>query len=218
MNLNDDDMERLLCRFKFDEQKPTVSNEQTATIAEDAKLQAAILEETSRLLKRRRHNSWIPSFVAAAMLLVGIGIGWFLRPISMYQTSNVMDIVGTESSKNSSETDSQIDPNGDATKRIAQPIKQIASSKVSPTNGNESELDSNSPDALEQMAELAETRAESAKFYRSAGDAFLKQNNVPEAIRCYRLHLRAKENNQLALADGDSWLLMSLKSGMSKGN
>ncbi len=39
-----------------------------------------------------------------------------------------------------------------------------------------------SPQQLELQAELAETRSESARLYRSAGDAFLKQNNVKEAV------------------------------------
>jgi hypothetical protein len=68
----------------------------------------------------------------------------------------------------------------------------------------------------ELRAEQADDRAEAAKLYRQAGDAFLRDQDYANATRCYRLYLARGGDTALSLATDDSWLLISLKNAAFK--
>jgi hypothetical protein len=70
-------------------------------------------------------------------------------------------------------------------------------------------------DRFEQQAELSDEPAEIAKFYRLAGDEYLRQKNYPESERCYRLFVRTSRETQVQLTD--SWLLQTVKQANPKG-
>ena len=67
------------------------------------------------------------------------------------------------------------------------------------------------PDRLELEAEKATERTASAKLFQKAGDAYLKANEIPSAIRCYRQHLAEAGADGRTVHDDDSWLLTSIK-------
>ena len=73
-----------------------------------------------------------------------------------------------------------------------------------------------SPAAAELLAEQADDRAEAARLYRVAGDAFLGRQDYPNAARCYRLFLARSGDTGLSLEPADSWLLTSLKNAAFK--
>jgi hypothetical protein len=74
-----------------------------------------------------------------------------------------------------------------------------------------------SPAVLELLAEQANTPAEAAKLYRSAGDRYLTDaGDYEQAVRCYRLYFRHAGDAGASVSAGDSWLLMSLKSSIRK--
>ena len=72
-------------------------------------------------------------------------------------------------------------------------------------------------DKLETEAELADPPT-AARLYRQIADLYLKQIDIPAATRCYRLHLNQAGPAALEAADGDSWLLLSLKSSTRQEN
>jgi hypothetical protein len=68
---------------------------------------------------------------------------------------------------------------------------------------------------LELQAELADDRAEVARLYRAAGDAYLTvERDYVEAARCYRLFLSHADDAARRFATSDSWVLKSMKSGV----
>jgi hypothetical protein len=73
-----------------------------------------------------------------------------------------------------------------------------------------------SASAAELRAEQADDRAEAAKLYRLAGDAFLRDQDYRNATRCYRLFLARGGDSVLSLESDDSWLLTSLKNAAFK--
>jgi hypothetical protein len=70
-------------------------------------------------------------------------------------------------------------------------------------------------DVLERLGELA-AREKQAELFRRAGDRYLEGDNLPSALRCYRLALDCGSEKDLAIAAEDSWLLMSLKDARQK--
>jgi hypothetical protein len=65
---------------------------------------------------------------------------------------------------------------------------------------------------LELKAELSDDRAEVARLYKQAGDAYLTvERDYAQAARCYRLHLNAADPDAKKVAAADSWLLMTMK-------
>jgi hypothetical protein len=72
---------------------------------------------------------------------------------------------------------------------------------ASPTSASTAEL----------AAEQQDDPNAAAKLYREAGDAFLRDQDYPNATRCYRLYLARAGEAALALETNDSWLLVSLK-------
>jgi hypothetical protein len=73
-----------------------------------------------------------------------------------------------------------------------------------------------SASAAELRAEQEDDPAAAAKFYRQAGDAFLRQEDYANATRCYRLFLARAGAAGLALDRDDTWLLVSLKNAAYK--
>lgn len=72
-------------------------------------------------------------------------------------------------------------------------------------------------DKLETEAELADPPT-AARLYKQIGDLYLKQTDISAATRCYRLHLNQAGPTALEAADGDSWLLLSMKSSTRQEN
>lgn len=68
----------------------------------------------------------------------------------------------------------------------------------------------------ELRAELQDDPSAAARLYREAGDVFLREQNYPNATRCYRLFLQRGGEAVLALESNDSWLLVSLKNSAFK--
>ncbi len=68
----------------------------------------------------------------------------------------------------------------------------------------------------ELRAEQADDRAEAARLYRQAGNAFLRDQDYANATRCYRLYLARSGDTALSLDTDDSWLLVSLKNAAFK--
>jgi hypothetical protein len=61
------------------------------------------------------------------------------------------------------------------------------------------------------QAEQLDNPMAAANLYRQAGDAFLRDQDYPNATRCYRLYMARAGEAALALETNDSWLLVSLK-------
>jgi hypothetical protein len=61
------------------------------------------------------------------------------------------------------------------------------------------------------QAEQQDDPGVAARIYRQAGDAFLRDQDYPNATRCYRLYLARAGDGALDLDSADSWLLVSLK-------
>lgn len=72
--------------------------------------------------------------------------------------------------------------------------------------------------SAELQAEQTDDLAEAAKLYRLAGDTFLRDEDYPNATRCYRLFLIRAGDNGLSPEVNDSWLLTSLKNAKFKEN
>jgi hypothetical protein len=81
---------------------------------------------------------------------------------------------------------------------------------------------SDSPDPVQAVGTLSSNEAEleaeqqddpasAAKYYKAAGDAFLRDQDYPNATRCYRLYLTRAGATALSITPDDSWLLVSLK-------
>lgn len=70
--------------------------------------------------------------------------------------------------------------------------------------------------AAEQLAEQADDAKTAARHYRQAGDTYLREQDYPNATRCYRLYLARIGDPGLALDSNDSWLLVSLKNAAYK--
>lgn len=66
-------------------------------------------------------------------------------------------------------------------------------------------------DKIEMQAELEDDLKAAAALYKSAGDAFLREEDYANAARCYRLFLDRAGDKALSLKPDDSWLLISLK-------
>ncbi len=74
------------------------------------------------------------------------------------------------------------------------------------------------PGRLELEAEKATERTASAQLFQKAGDAYLKANEIPSAIRCYRQYLAEAGADGRTVHDDDSWLLTSIKTSKRTEN
>jgi hypothetical protein len=73
-----------------------------------------------------------------------------------------------------------------------------------------------SASAAELRAEQEDDPRVAARLYRQAGDAFLRDQDYPNATRCYRLYMTRAGDAGLALDSEDTWLLVSLKNAAFK--
>jgi hypothetical protein len=63
----------------------------------------------------------------------------------------------------------------------------------------------------ELQAEQEDDPSSAAKLYKMAGDTYLREEDYPNAARCYRLFLVRGGDAALSLSPDDSWLLSSIK-------
>lgn len=154
-------------------------------------LREVVLRRTERRLVRDRwvRRAAMASGIAAVFLLGGTS-GWLARtPVADAPGSPVSDVV--------------LIPVPIPTPGVYIP----GSSRVAPPlSASETEL----------RAEQADDLAEAAKLYRTAGDAFLRQEDYANAARCYRQFLQRRGDAALAIETEDSWLLVSLKNAAFK--
>ena len=149
----------------------------------DGQLKAAILADTSRLVRRRRWVGPATTLVlGAGLFLGGLGVGWAVKP--------------------SPAPPAVVLPPPEV---IAVPV--LVRPPLPPPA-----VPYQSADRVELLAEQADDRAEAARLYRLAGDKYLTDAGEPgQAARCYRLHLQHAGPAGLAVESADSWLLTSLK-------
>jgi hypothetical protein len=157
-----------------------------------AAARAAILRQTERGLARRwwlrrgTRTAFVASLVAA-----GGAVGWFARtPVADAPASPAVEVVVVP-----------------VVVPIIQPPVADTPSAPAPTL---------SASAVELLAEQADDALAAARLYRQAGDAFLREQDYPNATRCYRLFLARSGQAALALDPNDSWLLVSLKNAAYK--
>jgi hypothetical protein len=126
----------------------------------------------------------------AAVFLIGGAAGWLARP----ERQRVVEVAG--------ETRTVVVP-------VPVPVLLPPPDPGSPGTllaASEAEL----------RAEQANEPAEAAKFYRAAGDAFLRDQDYTNATRCYHLYLARGGDSALSFNRDDSWLLTSLKNAAFK--
>jgi hypothetical protein len=157
-------------------------------------LRDAILLRTERALARARWLSRVAKLAAvAAVLAVGVGVGWVLKP----ERERVVEVAGAD----------RVVP-------VFFPV--FLSVEVGSTPPPVSPEVPLSATAAELQAEQADDPAEAAKLYRAAGDRFLVEEDYRNATRCYRLFLARAGDDGLSPEKGDSWLLTSLKNAAYK--
>jgi hypothetical protein len=69
---------------------------------------------------------------------------------------------------------------------------------------------------LELQAEKSDDPVQTAQLYRQAGDRFLEAQDLRSALRCYRIHLNEGGPDVHAVLASDSWLLMNLKTNVTR--
>ena len=156
-------------------------------------LRDALLRATERQLWRDRFARRLTRAAAvAAVFLAGGAAGWLARP----ERQRVVEVAG--------ETRTVVVP-----VPVPVPVPQPGVN-TGPAGtllaAGEAEL----------RAEQANEPAEAAKFYRAAGDAFLRDQDYRNATRCYRLYLARAGEDGLTLESGDTWLLISVKNAAFK--
>jgi len=156
-------------------------------------LRDALLRATERQLWRDRFARRLTRAAAvAAVFLAGGAAGWLARP----ERQRVVEVAG--------ETRTVVVP-----VPVPVPVPQPGVN-TGPAGtllaAGEAEL----------RAEQANEPAEAAKFYRAAGDAFLRDQDYLNATRCYHLYLARGGDAALLPNRDDSWLLTSLKNAAFK--
>lgn len=163
-------------------------------------LRDAIFLRTEGVLRRRRLVQQLTKVgTLAAVLLVGIGIGWKVRP----EPRNI--ILKDHLLR---EPEVIVVP-------IVVPVPVPESEPTSPPLVARTE-----PATAEQaelLAEQADDRGEAAQLYRLAGDKYLNDvQDYSNAARCYRLFLARAGDPALSPEAADTWLLTSLKNAAFK--
>ena len=69
---------------------------------------------------------------------------------------------------------------------------------------------------LELQAEKSDDPVQTAQLYRQAGDRFLEAQDLRSALRRYRIHLNEGGPDVHAVLASDSWLLMNLKTNVTR--
>jgi len=155
-------------------------------------LRERLLRKTEgRLVYSRRVRSAIRiGSIACVFLLGGLG-GWLARPapVSLQVPLPQPEVVYVPVP--------MVIPIPTPTENVPNSSAEIAR----PPSGHDTEL----------QAEQEDDPKTAAGLYKLAGDAFLREQNYPNATRCYRLFLVRAGDAALSIDPDDSWLLTSLK-------
>jgi hypothetical protein len=154
-------------------------------------------ELRERLLKQSESHlvrqSWIRLGVRggliASVFLLGALTGWLTRPVPLPEPAIVL------------EPEVVFVP-------VVVPVFAPAESESTGAREITRQL---SGTQTELQAEQEDDPKSAAKHYKLAGDAFLLEQDYPNASRCYRLYLVRAGDTALSLNPDDSWLLTSLK-------
>jgi hypothetical protein len=149
---------------------------------------ADVLAASIRALPRRGYDWRRVAGSTLAAFLLGGAIAWVAKPVPAVEPERII------------------------VKEIVEVPAPAPESESQPIAARAVNLDK-----LETEAELADPPT-AARLYRQIGDLYLKQTDIPAATRCYRLHLNQAGPAALEAADGDSWLLISLKSSTRQEN
>ena len=154
-----------------------------------ARKEAIFRATLPRLTRRLRIRRWLGY---AAMLAIGAAGGFFAKPTAPPEVVTVTVEVP-----------------------VLVPVPAAVPVPVPESPGVEV---AKSGTQLELDAEQADDRAACAKLYRAAGDRFLAERDVSNAMRCYRLHLNEAGAAGRSADAADSWLLVQLKVSHTKEN
>jgi hypothetical protein len=157
-----------------------------------AELREKLLNQTeTQLVRQRWVRIGVRSGLIAAVFLIGVGTGRLAQP-----------------------TPQQLPLEMPKPEVVFVPVPLVVP-VVTPTESGSS---GTQEITLQMSGSQAELRAEqeddpksAAKLYKVAGDAFLREQNYPNASRCYRLYLVRAGDTALSLNPDDSWLLTSHK-------
>jgi len=154
-------------------------------------LRDALLRATERRLARDRLARRVSRTALVAVVFVAGGLaGWFAKtPVAGAPGPPAPEVVAVP-----------------IVVPVPVPERQSPNLRQTPLSASEAEL----------RAEQADDRAEAARLYRVAGDAFLRDQDYRNATRCYRLYLARSGDAALSLETDDSWLLTSLKNAAFK--
>src|SRR5207237_817242 len=138
-----------------------------------------VRESLLRLTERRpnRDRRLRRTAKVAAVFLVGGAAGWFARPSPVPMREVVYFPV----------------------------IVPVPTNPAVHTPGSPEVAAPLSASKIEMQAELADDRKEVARLYRSAGDAFLGDQDYANAARCYRLYLMNAGDSASSLEPSDTW-------------
>jgi hypothetical protein len=143
----------------------------------------------SRLARQSWVRLVVRSGLIAAVFLVGALTGWLAHPVPLPEPGNVL------------EPEVVFVP-------VVVPVLTPAESESTGTREITRQL---SGSQTELQAEQEDDPKSATKLYKLAGDAFLLEQDYPNASRCYRLFLVRAGDTALSLNPDDSWLLTSLK-------
>jgi len=153
-------------------------------------LRDRLLRQTEALLIRQR---WVRASgrigLIAAVFALGALSGWLARPVPPSDHGNLPqpEIV------------------------VVPVVVPVTVPVEADSTGSRDVARQRSGSQTELLAEQEDDPKSAAKFYKLAGDAFLSEQDYPNASRCYRLYLVRAGDTALSLAADDSWLLTSIK-------
>jgi hypothetical protein len=162
-----------------------------------AELRERLLRQTeSRLVRQRWVRRGCRIGAIATIFLVGGLTGWMVRPAPIPGSVTV--------------------PQPEVVFVPVPVVVPVITPSDSGSSGSPEIAQTLSGSQAEMQAELADDPTSAAKLYKSAGDAYLREQDYPNATRCYRLHLLRGDDTALSLAPDDSWLLTSIKNAAFK--
>lgn len=168
-------------------------------------LRQQILVRTTRVLRRRRRLRHLGFAAIVAMsYAAGLATVWLAAP---WHAGNRQETARGAVQP----ADEPDEPPGSTRRFTAVQPDTPAPPVVAPD-----ETPPASAAALERLA-AAVSEDQRAIVYRRAGDRYLEENNdLPSALRCYRLFLDAGSEEDLTISAKDTWLLMTLKDARLK--
>ncbi len=157
-------------------------------------LHHALLRQTERVVQQRLWvRRIIQAIAVASVFMLGSGFGWWARSGNRPELATV-------------DQQPMLIPIVVLVPVPGEPAISAPLPKPPPISATQIEL----------RAELADDPAEVARLYRTAGDAFLRDQDYRNATRCYQLFLTQAGDSALLLTPTDSWLLTSLKNAAYK--